>query len=289
MTIYEAFDYTIRQMVGMGRKPKTIRNLVSARNSLLKSVPDIPIQLLTQDHTTQWKEEMLRRGDKTSSIARHISSLRVVLAEMEELRLDVLKPRKIDRIKVIRGRQEVITPREVQAMMNSARNSREKAMIALLFSLGCRPSEMLNLNREDVVRDGVTIANEKTGLDYPAFIAPYARDALNEYLETRRDRLRPLFISTQSRRLTLSRFEQILHEVADIAQQDFPEMWERDKIITPYTFRRGHGTDLFLNGANIVEVQEALGHVNIQNTRLYIDIPDDRHKEVRSRFHTQLK
>lgn len=289
MTISEAFAFTIRRLKANNKALKTIRNYISAQNSLLRVVPDIPIQLLTQDHVTRWKEDMMRRSHKTSSMARNMSCLRGVLAEVEDLGLNALKPRKIDRIKVKRGKQERVTPNEVQAMMNATDNPRNKAMVALLFSLGCRPSEMLNLNREDISKDGVTIINEKTGLDYPAFIAPYARRALDAYLETRRDRLRPLFLSGQSRRLTLSRFEQILHEISDIAQQDFPEMWERDKNITPYAFRRGHGTDLFLNGANIKEVQEALGHVNIQSTQLYIDIPDDRHKEVRSRYHTKLK
>lgn len=289
MKVTEAFAHTIRELAANDRAPKTIKNYISARNSLLRVIPDIPIQLLTQDLVTQWKEDMIRRSHKTSSMARNVSCLRGVLAAVEDMGLAALKPRKIGRVKVKRGEQEHVTPSEVQSMMVAAKTPRDKSMVALLFSLGCRPSEMLNLNREDVIKDGVTIINEKTGVDYPAFIAPYARKALDEYLVTRRDRLRPLFLSGQSRRLTLSRFEQILHEIADVAQQDFPDMWERDKNVTPYAFRRGHGTDLYLNGADILEVKEALGHINIQSTQLYIDIPDDRHKEVRDKYHTKLR
>lgn len=291
MTISEAFDYSIKEMRRERRADKTIRNYITALNSLLEATPDIPIQLLTQQHIDQWKDYMIRGSCQNSYLAKQISCLKGVLTYLHEgLKLEVLNPVLVKGVKVKRKTDQVwLTPPEIQSILDVTENPRDKAMVALLFSLGCRPSEMINLNREDVIHDSFTIENEKTGADYPVFIAPYARKALNEYFETRKDKLRPLFISGQYRRITLSRFEQILHVIADAAQQEFPEAWEKEKNVTPYALRHSHGTDLFLNGADIREVQDALGHASIQTTQIYTHVPDSRRRQVRENYHTKLK
>lgn len=291
MTISEAFNFTIREKRSSDNAaPKTIRNYLCALNSLLRVIPDIPIQLLTQEHISLWKDDMVRRSNKPSSIARNVSCLKGVLTQCDDIGMECLKATQVKRVKVKRNTNQVwLTPAELQSLLDVTMNLRDRAMLALLFSLGCRPGEMLSLNREDVIKDELTVRNEKTDADYPVFIAPYARKALNEYLETRKDKLKPLFISGQYRRITLSRFEQILHVIADTAQQEYPEAWEKEKNVTPYALRHSHATDLLLNGANLREVQDALGHASIQTTQIYTHIPDVRRRQVREQFHTRLK
>lgn len=281
MKISEAFAYYLRELHLRGKAPKTLSNHRSACASLLRAVPDMPIQLLTHGHIDQWKEDMLRRSNQTSSIARNISCLRGVLAGLENLGVATLEPSQIKRIKVRRKAPTWLTPQEVQDMLDVTENLRDRAIIACLFSFGCRIGELLSLNREDILTDDLMVTNDKTGADYPVFVAPYARRALDEYLETRTDKLKPLFISGQRRRITVSRVEQVVHEIADLAGIE--------KNVTPHVMRHSHATDLLLNGADIREVQDALGHRSIQTTQIYTHIPDVRRKEVRERYHTKLQ
>lgn len=297
MTISEAFDYTIRAKRRNGGKKgkpaavKTIRNYVSAKNNLLDAIPDIPIQIFTKVHAEQWKDYMIGNGMQPSAIARYISCLKAVLDYLgDSMGMDVLDPSKVKRVRVEGNSNRTwLLPSEVQAMRDVAKNPRDKSMVSLLFSLGCRPEELTNLNRVDVVTDEVIIRNEKTGKDYPRFIAPYARKDLNEYLATRHDNLTPLFISGQRRRITVSRVEQIFHEVADLAKQEYPEAWEKDKNVTPYVMRHSHATDLRINGASLMDIKDALGHTTITSTQIYAHAPDQRRREVHERFHTKLK
>lgn len=296
MTITEAFYAAIeykKQKGGHEGKPaevKTIRNYLTTLNSILSVIPDIPISLLSSNHIEMWKDRMASNGMARSSMAGYISCLRSVLAYLRaEMGMDVLDPWSVKRIRVKRRPNRVwLLPEEIQTMRMAATNPRDRSMVSLLYSLGCRPYEMLNLNRSDVTTDEVIIRNEKTGNDYPVFIAPYARADLDAYLKTRTDKLSPLYISGQRRRLTVQRLEQIFHEVADRAKQLYPDVWQSDKNVTPYVFRHTHATDLRINGASLIDIRDALGHETITSTQIYSHIPDSHRREVRNRYHTRL-
>lgn len=284
MTISEAFAHTIRELKLDDKAEKTLRNYRTACNSLLKAVPDIPIQIVVHEHINLWKENMLSQGNQTSYIARNISCLKGVLSQMEDLGLNVLEPDRIKRIKVRRTKsisaQKYLTMEEMQALVDAAGSLRDRAIIACLFSFGCRVGELLNLNRQDVIKDELTIHQEKTDKECPVFVDPLARKCLDEYLETRRDNLRPLFISGQRRRITVSRVEQILHEIADKAGIE--------KNVTPHVLRHTFATDLRVNGADIRDIQDRLGHASIQTTQIYTHIPTEHRREVQRKFHSKL-
>lgn len=279
MTISEAFSHTIRELRNNNARPKTIRNYQTAQNSLLKAIPDIPIQILTLEHVSQWKDYMLRTM-QPSSMARYISCLRAVLDEMGNLGYDVLEPARIKRVKVIRKKPTYLEMDEVRAIQNATENVRDRAILACLFSMGCRVGDLLNLNREDVeYKDEVVIDMEKTGGQVVLFIDPYARKCLDEYFETRKDTLKPLFVSGQRRRITVSRVEQILHEITDKAGIV--------KNVTPHVYRHTFATDLWLNGADLRAVQDAMGHSSIQSTQIYSHIPNHHRREIRRKHHSQ--
>lgn len=280
MLISDAFTSCIREMQRDGKAAKTIRNYITARNSLLKTIPDIPITLLTRDHVNLWKDEMLRWSLQTSSMAANLSHLKGVLYHLRELGYDVLDPAQIKRVRVKRKNPVFLDVPEVRAILTAADNVRDKAIIACLFSMGCRVGELLNLNRDDVTTDEIIIDAEKTGKQYRVFIDPFARKCLDEYLETRKDSMRPLFISGQRRRITVSRVEQIVHEITDRAGID--------KNVTPHVFRHTHATDLLVNGADLREVQDALGHSSVQTTQRYTHVSVDHRREVRRRYHSKI-
>lgn len=281
MTITEAFASCTRELHRNGKAVKTIRNYNSALNSILKAVPDIPVTLLTRDHVAQWKDNMLRWSNQPSSIARNISCLKGVLAYLVDLGFDVLDPSQIKRVTVIRKDPVFLEVPEVRAILNAAENPRDKAIIACLFSTGCRIGDLLDLNREDVEdKDELIINMQKTGGQVRIFIDAFARKCLDEYLATRRDSLKPLFISGQRRRITVSRVEQIVHEITDAAGIK--------KNVTPHVFRHTFATDLLLNDADLREVQDALGHSSINTTQRYAHIPDRHRREVRRRYHSNL-
>jgi site-specific recombinase XerD len=111
-----------------------------------------------------------------------------------------------------------------------------------------------------------------------------ALTALDNYLETRRDRLPALFISSQMRRLTVQRAEQIVAAIA--GELSFTRPDGTEKRVTPHTFRHGFATDLLHKGADLVSTSKLMNHNSIYTTRIYTHVNEVRQDEIYERFHS---
>ena len=123
--------------------------------------------------------------------------------------------------------------------------------------------------------------------DRPVFISPEATEWLVNYLETRKDGAKPLFIrysgaktgdnDGESFRLTPRSVQRIVSHYAKLAGIT--------KHVSPHTLRHSFATDLLMNGADIRSVQSMLGHSNIATTQVYTHVTDQHLREVHQRFH----
>ena len=89
---------------------------------------------------------------------------------------------------------------------------------------------------------------------------------LKQYLESRADdNPAPLFVGTRAphKRLTKSGIRNILKKVGNAAGVS---------KVHPHRFRRTSATDLLRMGMPIEQVQELLGHVKIETTRIYCTV-----------------
>jgi site-specific recombinase XerD len=123
--------------------------------------------------------------------------------------------------------------------------------------------------------------------DRPIFISDQAADWLEQYLVTRKDNFKPLFIhysGTQDSlddgmytRLTARSVQRMVKRYAGLAGIT--------KHVTPHTLRHSFATDLITNGADIRSVQGLLGHANISTTQIYTHITDPQLRNVHEKFH----
>jgi site-specific recombinase XerD len=151
-----------------------------------------------------------------------------------------------------------------------------------LFSSGARISELLQLDRDSIVLNefGEGEAQIEGKGNKPGVLTfdSNALKILNDYTETRNDPIRPLFISGQRRRITVSRVEQLCHEYADMAGID--------KNVTPHVWRHTFASDLKLNGADIYDISKQLRHSNIATTMIYTHISDQKKANDYRKYHT---
>lgn len=217
-------------------------------------------------------------GKQPSSCKANLLHLRTVLRFMQERGVSVMDHRDISMPKINRPEPTWLNMAEVQSMLQAVTNLRDKAIIAMLFSTGCRISELLNLNVEDVATDEPMVCGK--GDKYrQVFIDKHARRYLNDYLTSRTDRYKPIFTTTQRSRITVQRVEQIIHDAAQMAGID--------KRVTPHTFRHSTITDYILNGAPIALVQKIAGHANIQTTiNTYTHLTEKDKRETFTRYHS---
>lgn len=280
MTIGEAFERFIFDEIKLRNgADKTARNYSSVLNSFVTACGDVPVELITYDTIIRWKMYMDSTGNQPSSMSSSLSKLRQVFRYLIRHSVKVIDPRDIELPKVFVKEAEWLTVKEIRAMLDSASSLRDKALISALFSSGGRVSEVLSLDRDSIQNNKAQVVGKGSKL-ITLYFDDSAMKHINAYLESRSDKLKPLFISGQYRRITVSRVEQIMHILAGEAVIE--------KNVTPHVFRHSFATDLLTNGADVIVAKELLNHSSVQTTQRYLHVATSRKEQSYAQKHTKL-
>ena len=279
MTITEAFTRFDNELYATGKKLKTRKNYKSAYVSLIAAIGDIPIELLTFDHIATWQMLMRRNGKQPSTIKGELCRLRQVLCFFRERGVPVIDYRDIKLPSVPKKEPVWLEANEVRQFLQVITSPRDKAIFASLFGTGARISELLQLDRDSIVNGEAHIIGKgsKPGILY---FDDYSLSLIEHYLDGRHDSLRPLFISGQYRRITVSRVEQLAHIYEDMSGIS--------KNMTPHILRHSFASDLIYNGADLYTVKEQLRHSSIATTQIYTHVKQDQIKRNYQMYHTKI-
>lgn len=141
---------------------------------------------------------------------------------------------------------------------------RDRAIISVLLSTGCRISEVCGMNR-----DSIDFANlectvlGKGNKQRVVFIDDVTAMLLRRYLLERTDDSEALFIGKGSDRLTPAGVRFMLNKIAEQAGVEH---------VHPHRFRRTLATSLVDHGMPIQEVAAILGHEKLETTLKYVYI-----------------
>ena len=228
----------------------------------------------------------------------HLIALRALLRYLSVQRgLGTLSPDRIELPKSTPRQVSFLGSEELNRLLGSPDTStlgglRDRAILETLFSTGLRVSELARLNREQMDLDGRELGVVGKG-NKPrvVFLSDSAAMWIGQYLESREDHFRPLFIrysggcdiakGGERMRLTPRSIQRI---VAKYARCSFVTA-----KTSPHTLRHSFATDLLVGGADIRSVQEMLGHKSITTTQVYTHVTDKHLKEVHKAFHARNK
>ena len=197
----------------------------------------------------------------------------------------------MSRIKGIRPTKKIrnpLTEDELELLRSSARSKRDKAIIEFLYSTGCRVSEMLNLNRDDVdLNNGQAIVLGKGRKYRTVYLSARCKAVLREYLDSRDDNLEPLFLSNYEGCMNKGLKNRDLHRMSRGAVEVMIRKLGRRvglENVHPHRFRRTAATVALRRGMPLEQVQKFLGHENIQTTTIYAQSSNDEVKQSHERF-----
>jgi tyrosine recombinase XerC len=166
---------------------------------------------------------------------------------------------------------------------------RDRAVLEMLYSTGCRISELVSLDVTDVnLRERNARVMGKGSKERLVFIGRQALGVLREYLSRRGlraardpDSAGALFVNQRGTRLTDRGVRFILGSYLRTAGLA--------KKVTPHTFRHSFATHLLDRGADIRAVQELLGHASLSTTQVYTHVGVERLKKVYRRAHPHAR
>lgn len=168
---------------------------------------------------------------------------------------------------------DTLTEAEVILILASCKNIREKTIIAILADSGIRNEELCSIKVKDInFSESSVLIHGKGGRDRDAFYSSATFNILKEYLqEYPRDKESHLF-TTLRHGLPISCWA-IRRRVKKIVSRSPVK-----KRVHPHLFRHSLATNMLDRGANIVSIQEQLGHSNIATTMIYVHARKDRVK-----------
>lgn len=152
---------------------------------------------------------------------------------------------------------------EMERLKQVCDNLRDLALIEFLYSSGCRVSEVVGLDRNDInfsTRDAIVLG--KGAKERTIYLSPVAIMRLQDYLLSRTDSNPCLFASLKApyNRLSKAGIEHVLKKLGLSASIE---------KVHPHRYRRTLATNLLNRGANIQDVAAILGHSDLKTTQIY--------------------
>lgn len=175
--------------------------------------------------------------------------------------------RNIRPIKYERPKRKPLTGIELEMVRNACKTLKDKAIIEMFYSTGCRVTELERLNIEDVdfIRKEVSLFG-KGDKHRTSYLNAKAELALRNYLASRDDNNPALFVSDRRphgrmKKEAIEKRVRKLGEASGIGRRMYPHL-----------IRHTTATDGLERGMPVEEVQQILGHVNIGTTMIYAEV-----------------
>lgn len=244
-----------------GRAESTIARYEYVLHRLLDDV-GVPFSRMTVYHIRAYNTSEKKRGIKASTLEGNRSIyadfFRWLKAE-GMIQIDPMEHMPIIRTPKIK--RKPFSTVEIKKLERAATNKRDRAIIEFLHATGCRVSEVVALNRDDIDIHGKRLtvfgkgAKERT-----VYLTDAAAFFLKEYLDSRTDSSPALFPSRKSDRMTDDGVRAMLKALGQRAGVDH---------VHPHRFRRTLATELTSTGMPIQEAAAILGHERLETTMLY--------------------
>lgn len=184
----------------------------------------------------------------------------------------------IDPIKCEKKVREPLTAMELEQMRNACETLREKALLEMFYSTGCRVSELVNLNRQDIdYVNGCVKVLGKGNKERYCFLNAKAQLALKKYLFSRKDNNEALFVADKEpyNRLGKGTIEKEIGRIGERAGIN--------RKVFPHLIRHTTATHMLNHGASLAEVQMILGHESPATTQIYAKLDLHGLQEVHRR------
>jgi integrase/recombinase XerC len=251
------------------------------------------LSALDIDHIRDWLFELDQKGLTKTTLARKSAAIRAFslwLTKTERIPVDIarrLKSPKTGRSlpKVVSREtlKEIFEKLSLNANADNPNRLRDLLTIELLYASGCRVSELVGLNLEDVdySRNILRVMGKGAKQRMVPFGLP-ARDALVDWIRQGRNQFaneksgQALLINSRGQRLGVRQVYALVASLLDGTPTG---------VAGPHALRHSAATHLLDGGADLRAVQELLGHSSLGTTQIYTHVSVERLKAGYQKAH----
>ena len=245
-----------------GRSQKTLARYEYICKRALKKI-GVPIRDISVFHLRKYLAEEKARGIADSTLDGTREVLSSLFGWLHKEGLIKMNPTgNLGTIKIQKKVRKPYSQTDIEKLKECCKTSRDKAIVCILLSTGCRISEICGLDRDDLdfVNKEVTVLG-KGNKERTVFLDDVCIMCLTRYLSERKDNEPALFIGKRRERLEPGGVREMLRVLADKAGVE---------NVHPHRFRRTLATNLIDHGMELQNVSQILGHERLDTTMKYI-------------------
>lgn len=280
-TLERALFYFVKHKEAHGKATSTTKiTYVSILEDFIKSIDAHVVEDLNILVIDNFIDTLSLRGYKPKTIKNKIVVIRSFIKFLYSKNLIDIRPEAIEIPRTVEVEANFLDEEEQCALIKSARNLRDKALIMTILSSGLRASEVLNLKSDDLYRRSLIVSRGKGGKPRVTFIDPLTEKSIREYHHKRK--IDSVFVFTNSFGKPLSR-QYLSRMISETALRAGIK-----KRVSAHTLRHSFATNMLRKGARIEDVQPLMGHSNISTTRLYMHFTNEYLRERYDMFNKDI-
>lgn len=280
MELTDAIDLYFQYLrVEKGVSNETIKNYSYDLKMFFNALPKESTEDMLPSDISDFMKNQMKNQLSVPTVLRRISSTNNFYLFLHREHIIDFVVKDFDRPKKKSRLPKTISVEEVEDLLNAPDLSkdegyRDRTMLEVMYCSGLRVSELLSLKMKQVNLDkGIIDVIGKGNKQRKAPLGDYAKDFVKTYIEEHRihnpgRRTNYLFLNRYGEPLSRQYFFKQIKKYAEIAGIE--------EDISPHTLRHCFATHMLENGAELVALQEMLGHTNLATTQIYTNVSTKR-------------
>jgi integrase/recombinase XerD len=258
--------------------PSTIRAYVPLFEEFLNYFSNIDIEGLGEKEVREFSHYLVTT--RKVSASHQNQAINAIKFYFEKVRGGERKYYHVDRPIREKALPEVLSEKEVSAILKATGNLKHRAILMTIYSAGLRISELINLKIKDIDSERMQIRVEqaKGKKDRYTLLSSKTLKTLREYFKTERPHVylfegqgstveRPVPYSARS-------IQAIFHQAI--------RGTEIKKKVSVHTLRHSFATHLLENGTDLRYIQALLGHESPKTTQIYTHVTTKGFDQIKS-------
>lgn len=280
-TLERALFYFVKHKEAYGKATNTTKaTYICILEDFIKSIKADMVSDLDILMIDNFIDTLSLKSYKPKTIKNKIVVIRSFIKFLYSKNLIDIRPEAIEIPRTVEVEANFLDEEEQSALINYAKNLRDKALIMTILSSGLRASEILNLKEDDLYRRSLIVSRGKGGKPRVTFIDPLTEKSIREYHHKRE--IDSVFVFTNSFGKPLSR-QYLSRMISETALRAGIK-----KRVSAHTLRHSFATNMLRKGARIEDVQPLMGHSNISTTRLYMHFTNEYLRERYDMFNKDI-
>lgn len=237
------------------------------------------------DLIREYLKELYKRKYKSRTISRKVSALKSYFKYLEsEGIIDDNPMSLISNPKIEKNLPNYLNYNDLDKLLNypdisKKEGLRDALILEMLYSSGCRVSELANIKVKDInFKERKIIILGKGNKERFVYYGSKCENLLNKYLKDSREYL---FTNKHGNKLN----ERTIRKIVD----DTSRKAGLEVHVTPHTLRHTYATHLLNEGADLKSVGELLGHENLSTTQIYTHVSNEKLREVYLKAHPRAR